>query len=48
MKLASLAFFLAGLQGVLVHGSPCNDHSDSRHWKTLAPIPLYPRQERTY
>ncbi|KAK4118693.1 galactose oxidase [Parathielavia appendiculata] len=35
------AVFLAALHGGLAWGIP-----SSGHWKTLAPIPIYPRQER--
>ncbi|KAK3297783.1 uncharacterized protein B0H64DRAFT_473845 [Chaetomium fimeti] len=36
---------LAGLQSALVSGKPCGPHRP--HWKTLAPIPINPRQEHT-
>ncbi|KAK4233420.1 hypothetical protein C8A03DRAFT_48029 [Achaetomium macrosporum] len=36
---------LSVLHGMLVQAAPCNPRSP--HWKALAPIPLYPRQEHT-
>jgi hypothetical protein len=41
--LAYTLSFLAVGQNALVHSSPHNGH-----WKTLAPIPIAPRQERTF
>lgn len=46
MKFTQAIGLLATLPGALVSGKPCGPHRP--HWKTLAPIPLNPRQERTY
>jgi hypothetical protein len=46
MKFTQAIGLLAALQGATVSGSPCGG-THRPHWKTLAPIPLNPRQERT-
>ncbi|KAH6640646.1 kinase-like domain-containing protein [Chaetomium tenue] len=45
MKFTQAIGLLATLQSALVSGKPCGPHRP--HWKTLAPIPLNPRQEHT-
>jgi hypothetical protein len=44
MTLGTLILALTALQAALVQSTPCT----GGHWKTLAPITLYPRQERTF